>query len=96
MTDYTDPVASGTFTDNDSYVMKLGGAHRNVPFNTIYVWGTFDGGTVTVEISPDGTNWFPVNAGLDAKGFLNMQGRFITARIKMAGASSPNASWVVI
>jgi len=27
---------------------------------TFFVWGTFGGSTVTVEISPDGTNWFPV------------------------------------
>jgi hypothetical protein len=27
---------------------------------TLYVYGTFGGTTVTLQISPDGTNWFTV------------------------------------
>lgn len=29
-------------------------------FSTLFVWGTFGGATVTIEASPNGTEWFTV------------------------------------
>lgn len=37
---------------------------------TFWAWGEFDGGSVALEASPDGENWFTVGASLvfDEKG----------------------------
>lgn len=31
---------------------------------TFWAWGTFDGASVKLEASPDGTNWFDVGASV--------------------------------
>lgn len=38
------------------------GATINRPA-TVYVWGTFDSATVDIQVSPDGSEWFPTTGG---------------------------------
>lgn len=38
------------------------GASVNRPA-TVYVWGTFDSCTVDIQVSPDGSEWFPTTGG---------------------------------
>lgn len=51
---------------------------------TLFVWGTFGGATVTLQISPDGVEWFDVSGvSVTAKGALNVEfrARFVRAVI---------------
>lgn len=75
----------------------IGGASLSrFPTKTVFVWGTFDGATVTIEISPDGVEWFdaPNSDGdpleFTAKGVENIdvQCAYIRAVVTNAGAST--------
>ena len=63
---------------------------------TVFVWGTWGGATVVIDISPDdGATWFPLSAGLSANGFETLElgaGTYI-ARASITGgtAASLNA-----
>lgn len=66
---------------------------------TFFVWGTFGGATVVIDISPDGgTTWFPTSISLSAQGFGSIDlgaGDYI-ARANVTGgtAASLNAGVV--
>lgn len=56
---------------------------------TLYVWGTFDGGAVTLEVSFDGTEWFSI-AGLSitAKAVQNVEFRAGYVRAVVTGGGA--------
>lgn len=60
-------------------------------FTTVWAEGTWGGGTLTPEISPDGENWFTVtDAALTADGFVNIQVKAPFIRLTLSGSSSPD------
>lgn len=73
------------------------------PFNdlssklrTIYAWGTFGGGTLTVEVSPNGTVWFPLTSPVFvAKGMSNIELKALKIKFTLAGATGPSINVVV-
>lgn len=55
---------------------------------TFYVYGTFGGTTITIEISPDGTNWFnPATASYTAKSVANLEFRAKQVRVVSTGGA---------
>lgn len=58
---------------------------------TLYVYGTFDGATFTLEISPDnGTTWFTVpNTSVTAKSVLNVEFKSTHVRGVVTGGTAP-------
>ncbi len=42
---------------------------------TLYVWGTFGGATVTLQISPDNVNWFGTAVAITTQGATNVEFR---------------------
>jgi hypothetical protein len=92
--------SSGTLSSNGTTnVAGIGGA-QSVPgaFNTVYLWGTFDGATVEVKVSPDGSEYFDVaDASFTDKGFANVQARFevLALTVSSAGAST-SVQYVVL
>lgn len=55
---------------------------------SFYAWGTFGGGTVTIEISPDNTNWFaPTGMTFTAAGAKNAEFKAAWVRASLAGAT---------
>jgi hypothetical protein len=80
-----------TFTTNKSEIMigpRNAGLLRNS--YTIYAVGTWGGGTITAEVSPDGEKWFLTDLELTADGFRTLQGRFAGIRVVLAGATAPS------
>ncbi len=64
---------------------------------TFFVWGTFGGATVVIDISPDdGTTWFVTTVSLSAAGFgsIDLGAGVYIARANVTGgtAASLNAS----
>ncbi|MEK0324073.1 MAG: hypothetical protein QQN63_00060 [Nitrosopumilus sp.] len=58
-------------------------------WRTVYISGTFGGGTVTIQISIDGTDWFDVS-GLDVvtvKTVDNIEARYKFIRANLTGAT---------
>ena len=43
---------------------------------TIYAWGTFDGASVALQVSPDGVEWFDITGG-DTGTFTAKEARVI-------------------
>jgi hypothetical protein len=61
---------------------------------TLFVWGTFGGATVTLEISFDGVEWFAVSGvSVTAKSALNVEfrARFVRAVITGGAGVTLNA-----
>lgn len=58
---------------------------------TLFVWGTFDGTTVTLQISPDGSEWFDVTdaSSITSKIALNVQFRCKYVRAITTGGTAP-------
>lgn len=67
-------------------------------FRTLYVWGTFSGATVALELSPDGLNWFTVtNAdNITAKSVLNIEFKAPYARATVTGGGAPSINSVLL
>lgn len=64
-----------------------------IPFatQTVYVWGTFDGANVQLQVSPDGVEWFtPLNATFSAKAVtnINVSAYYVRGIVSNAGAST--------
>jgi len=58
-------------------------------FFTCFVSGTFDGGTVTLEISPNGgTTWFQTGVSLTAAGAQNVEFRANAVRGVVSGGGA--------
>lgn len=80
-----------TFTANGA--QTLIGPRADVllrDLHTVFASGTWNDGTLTVEVSYDGATWFPTDAALTADGFRTVLGRFMAVRGNMTGATSPN------
>jgi hypothetical protein len=91
---------SGTLSsDGTTNVAGIGGAQSVAgTFNTVYLWGTFDGATVEVEVSPNGSEYFDISdASFTDKGFANVQARFevLALTVSSAGAST-SVQYVVL
>ena len=55
---------------------------------TLFVWGTFGGATVTLEISHNGTDWFTVSGvSITAKTALNVEFRARYVRAVITGGA---------
>ena len=56
---------------------------------TVFVWGDFDGASVSLQGSPDGAEWFEL-AGFTAKEVLGigLNVRYLRAQVSEAGAST--------
>lgn len=64
---------------------------------TLIASGTFGGGTITVQVSPDnGTTWISTSATLTAAGVTNfIGGEGLLFRLALTGATNPSISaWV--
>jgi hypothetical protein len=64
--------------------------HENYSYlQTVFCWGTFNGATVTLQGSPEGTEWFDITS-FTAKGVIGigLSVRFLRAVITSAGAST--------
>lgn len=68
---------SATATENTSYLQ------------TVYCWGTFDGATVTIEGSPNNTEWFSLTS-FTAKGVkgIGVNARYLRGTVSGAGAAT--------
>lgn len=84
-----DAASTGTGTAQALH-FDLNRHHSNL--YTLYVYGSFDGNAATVQISPNGTDWFDVDGAdnITAAIALNMEIRckFIRATITGAGNST--------
>jgi len=87
--------AGNVATDTEKFYLKNSQTGRI----TFFVWGTFGGATVVIDISPDeGVTWFPTAVSLSAIGFGTIElgaGEYI-ARANVTGgtAASLNAGVV--
>lgn len=68
---------SGTSIENYSYLQS------------VYCWGTFDGATVTLEGSPDNSEWFTLTS-FSVKGVkgIGVNARYLRGTVSSAGAST--------
>lgn len=65
------------------------GNRYNSRIYTLFVWGTFGGSTVTLEISPDNSNWFPVaGISITAAGAVNAEFRAPYVRAVVTGGAA--------
>lgn len=74
------------------------GGKRHDNLRSIYCFGTFDGATVTVEVSPDnGTTWFAIDlVSFTAKGSMNMEARATDIRGVVAGGGGSEAINLIV
>jgi len=87
--------AAGT-GNGDSYELRTGGKNAKENIRTVYVYGTFGGTTVTVQISPDGTNWFTVTGlSFTDVGAINMEARAAFIRGVVTGGTTPSITMVI-
>jgi hypothetical protein len=83
-------VSQGELTADGYLYLKTGGAMKGTSFNTIFAKGSFGSGTLTIEISPNGEDWFLVpDSELTAEGFFNFQARFYALRVELDGSTDP-------
>ena len=54
---------------------------------TFFVWGTFGGATVTLQISPDNVNWFGTGVAITAQGSVNVEFRANFVRAVSTGGT---------
>lgn len=56
---------------------------------TLFVWGNFDGGNVTLEISPDNVQWFAVTGvSITVQTAINVEFRARYVRAVVAGGGA--------
>lgn len=86
MTDHTNRLKEGSIANGDTQeldlVGTLGGSRTS---NTLYAWGDWYGGTLAIQVSPDGTNWFPYADTLTDDNFFVFSARFVKCRIAVTG-----------
>lgn len=77
--------------------LQVGAQSHPGGFNTLYASGTFGGGTLTIQASPNGTDWFSIPSGtLSAAGVLNFTVRAGKVRLVVVGGSGWNLDWWVL
>lgn len=88
-------------TANGKYLIEVSGAAGSPGnFSSVYAIGSFGGGTVSVEVTPDATDDtknVPVSASdLLASGFVNVVVKSRGLVIDLTGATTPNIEiWVL-
>ena len=84
--------------NGDSVAINISGGARRNGTGSIAVWGTFDGATVQIEVSPDNSEWIAVTDGaFTAEGTKVMESYlpYVRAVVSSAGGStSVSASYV--
>lgn len=65
-------------------------------FCTLYVWGTFNGATVTLQVSPDNTNWFDSGVSITAQTAQNLEFRAQYMRAIVTGGASPSINALIL
>jgi hypothetical protein len=68
-------------------------------FFTFFVWGTFGGATVTLEISPSGESsapWFDTGLSVTEAGAVNVEFRAERVRAVVTGGSSPEINAMLL
>jgi phage baseplate assembly protein gpV len=65
---------------------------------TLYVFGTFDGATFTLEVTPDnGTTWFTVpSTNVTVKSVMNVEFKATHVRGVVTGGTAPAINAVLI
>ena len=65
---------------------------------TLYVYGTFDGATVKLQISPDNSNWFDVPDAdtITVQSVMNIQSRGIAYRGVVSGGSGSESITMIL
>ena len=70
---------------------------RTSEIRTVYAYGTWDGATATVELSPDGgTTWVDSGISLTADGMTNLEARGDQIRAVLAGGGGSESVTVVL
>jgi len=83
--------------NGDSYELLTGGRMPKENIRTVYCWGTFGGATVTVEVSPDGSNWFSVTGlSFTSADAINMEVRARYVRGVVTGGTSPSVNMLLM
>ena len=83
---------------NVDFTLSTDGASAdwNVPVSANYMFyavGTFGGGTLSLECSPDGgTTWFTVDHLVEAGRLIRYLVSGETVRVSLVGATTPNIS----
>lgn len=90
--------SSGTLSSNTSTTVTVEGYNSTAKLNTLYLAGTFGGGTVTVEGSPDGgTTWVAVQGySYTSASIVNIAFRWTAIRLTLSGAVGPSLTWWVL
>ena len=68
-------------------------------FFTFFVWGTFNGATVRLEISPTpggDSPWFDSGLEVDAAGVVNIEFRAQKVRAVIVGGSDPEITAILL
>jgi hypothetical protein len=66
-------------------------------FLTLYVWGTFSGSTVRVEVSPGGdAPWFDTGLEITEATAVNLEFRSLTIRGVVDGGSTPSINAEIV
>lgn len=69
--------------------LKSWGSRELSRLYTLFVYGTFDGATVTFQISPDNSNWFTVTGiSITAAAAVNAEFRAQYARCVVSGGGA--------
>lgn len=91
-------MASGSFVANGSASVDVSGYNQSKALNTVYLIGTWGGGTVVVECSPDGgTTWVAIpDKYYTSNAVVNLEGRWTNLRLTLSGATSPTLGWWVL
>lgn len=66
---------------------------------TFLIWGTLGGGTIVIEVSPDGgTTWIPTAISRTTPGMesLSLSAGSYLIRANLSGATAPNVNGSVI
>lgn len=65
----------------------------------VHVFGTFGGGSVSLEVTPDGTNWVTASGqstALTAAGVITWTGVANGVRAKVTGSTSPSLNAIAM
>ena len=80
----------GTLVADGNTVSDIKGAISTGVSNTLYLGGTFGGGTVKLQLSPDGTTWYDVpSASWTAATVFTFHHRWAGIRLNLAGSAGP-------
>lgn len=82
------PVIANTVGDEVGTGTLKGG------FTSVFIWGTFGGGTVTIQVSPEVGVWFETGISATTNGLYNLdvasRANNIKIRAQLTGATSPS------